>query len=98
MKDFKKVDELILNITKQIFKRHDKNILIILDNWKYLVGNDLHTICYPIKINRFDVLIVRVQSAYLIELQYKTDELIKKINALLKSKTICKIKLMITYK
>ena len=33
MKNFKKIDELFTNITKQIYKRHDNNFLIILDNF-----------------------------------------------------------------
>ena len=51
MKNFKKVNELFLNITKQIYKRHDNNFLIILDNWKQIVGNHLSNKSLPKKLN-----------------------------------------------
>ena len=95
MTNFKKVDELIFDITKQIFKRHDKNFLTIQENWEFLVGKELYNLSQPKKINKYDVLIVSVKNPYLLDLQYKTEEIIKKINALLKSKTVCKIKLIV---
>ena len=36
MKNFKKVDDLIYNITKSIFKQHDKNLFILHENWESL--------------------------------------------------------------
>ena len=95
MRNFKKIDELIFDITKQIFKRHDKNFLTIQENWESLVGKKFYSLCKPKKINKYDVLIVNVKNPYLLDLQYKSDEIVKKINALLKSKTICKIRLII---
>ena len=47
MKNFKKINELFSNITKQIYKRHDNNFLIILDNWKLIVGNHLSNKSLP---------------------------------------------------
>ena len=41
MRNFKKINELLVNITKEIYKRHDNNFLIILENWQKIVGNDL---------------------------------------------------------
>ena len=47
MKNFKKINELFSNITKQIYKRHDNNFLIILDNWKLIVGSHLSNKSIP---------------------------------------------------
>ena len=95
MKNFKKINELFSNITKQIYKRHDNNFLIISDNWKLIVGSQLSNKSLPKKLNKDNTLIVMVDSEYLLDLQYQTETFKKKINALLESNTICKIKLLI---
>ena len=94
MKNFKKINELFSNITKQIYKRHDNNFLIILDNWKLIVGNHLSNKSLPKKLNKDNTLIVIVDNEYLLDFQYQTENFKKKINALLESNTICKIKLL----
>ena len=94
MKNFKKINELFINITKQIYKRHDNNFLIILNNWKLIVGNHLSNKSTPKKLNKDNTLIVMVDNEYLLDFQYQTETFKKKINALLESNTICKIKLL----
>ena len=94
MKNFKKINELFFNITKQIYKRHDNNFLIILDNWKLIVGNHLSKKSLPKKLNKDNTLVVIVDNEYLLDFQYQTETFKKKINALLESNTICKIKLL----
>ena len=94
MKNFKKINELFTNITKQIYKRHDNNFLIILDNWQLIVGNDLSDKSLPKKLNKDNTLIVIIDNEYLLDFQYQTENFKKKINALLESNTICKIKLL----
>ena len=94
MKNFKKINELFSNITKQIYKRHDNNFLIILDNWKFIVGSHLSNKSLPKKLNRDNTLIVLVDNEYLLDFQYQTETFKEKINALLESNTICKIKLL----
>ena len=94
MKNFKKINELFINITKQIYKRHDNNFLIILDNWKLIVGSHLSNKSLPKKLYRNNILIVIVENEYLLDFQYQTETFKKKINALLESNTICKIKLL----
>ena len=95
MKNFKKINELCSNITKQIYKRHDNNFLIILDNWQKIVGNDLSSKSFPKKLNKNNTLIVIIENGYLLDFQYQTEIFKKKINALLESNTICKIKLLL---
>ena len=58
MKNFKKINELFTNITKQIYKRHDNNFLIILNNWKLIVGNHLSNKSIPKKLSSADDTIV----------------------------------------
>ena len=94
MKNFKKINELFTNITKQIYKRHDNNFLIILDNWKLIVGSPLSNKSIPKKLNKDRTLIVIVDNEYLLDFQYQTETFKKKINALLDSNTIYKIKLL----
>ena len=94
MKNFKKINELFSNITKQIYKRHDNNFLIILDNWNLIVGNHLSNKSFPKKLNKDNTLIVMVNNECLLDFQYQTETFKKKINALLESNTICKIKLL----
>ena len=85
----------MFNITKQIYKRHDNNFLIILDNWQLIVGNHLSNKSFPKKLNKNNILIVIVDNEYLLDFQYQTESFKKKINALLESNTIYKIKLLI---
>ena len=94
MKNFKKINELFSNITKQIYKRHDNNFLIILDNWKLIVGSHLSKKSLPKKLNKDNTLIVLVDNEYLLDFQYQTENFKKKINALLESNTIYKIKIL----
>ena len=95
MKNFKKINELFSNITKQIYKRHDNNFLIILDSWELIVGNHLSNKSFPKKLNKDSTLIVIVDNEYLLDFQYQTEIFKKKINTLLQSNTICRIKLLL---
>ena len=79
MKNFKKINELFSNITKQIYKRHDNNFLIILDNWKLIVGRHLNNKSFPKKLNKDNTLIVMVDNEYLLDFQYQTETFKKKI-------------------
>ena len=94
MKNFKKINELFFDITKQIYKRHDNNFLIILENWQQIVGNDLSSKSLPKKLKKDNTLMVMVDHEYLLDFQYQTEIFKKKINALLESNTIGKIKLL----
>ena len=94
MKNFKKVDDLIYNITKSIFKQHDKNLFILHENWEKLVNKVFYSTSTPTKITKSGVLIVKVESIHLLNFQYETASILKKINALLETKTICKIKIV----
>lgn len=94
MKNFKKVDDLVYNITKSIFKQHDKTLFTLHENWEKCVGKVFYNTSTPTKITKEGVLIVHVERVYLLNFQYETVTILKKINALLETKTICKIKLV----
>ena len=94
MKNFKKVDDLIYNITKSIFKQHDKTLFILHENWESLVDKVFYSTSTPTKITKSGVLVVKVESIHLLNFQYETPAILKKINALLETKTICKIKIV----
>ena len=94
MKNFKKVDDLIYNITKSIFKQHDKTLFILHENWEKCVGKVFNNTSTPTKITKAGVLIINVERIHLLNFQYETAQILKKINALLETKTICKIKLV----
>ena len=94
MRNFKKVDDLIYNITKSIFKQHDKTLFILHENWANIVDKIFYNTSTPIKITKSGVLIVKVESIHLLNFQYETPSILKKINALLEVKTICKIKIV----
>ncbi len=94
MKNFKKINELLFNITKQIYKRHDNNFLIILDNWEKIVGENFSSKSMPKKLNKENILVVMVDNEYILDFQYQTETIKSKINALLESNTICRIKLL----
>ena len=94
MKNFKKINQLFFNITKQIYKRHDNNFLFIIENWKQIVGNNFNKKSFPKKLKKDKTLIVNVDHDCFLDFQYKTEVFKKKINVLLESNTICKIKLL----
>ena len=95
MKNFKKINELFFNITKQIYKRHDNNFLLIMENWKQIVGDNFNKKSSPKKLNKDNTLIVTVDYDCFLDFQYKTESFKKKINVLLESDTICKIKILL---
>ena len=95
MKNFKKFNDLVFNITKQIYKRHDNNFLLIINNWKQVVGENFYKKSFPKKINIDKTLIVSVDNDIFLEFQYETENFKKKINTLLENSTINKIKLKI---
>ena len=95
MKNFKKINELFFNITKQIYKRHDNNFLLIIENWKKIVGENFYEKSSPKKLKKDKILIVNVDHDCFLDFQYKTEVFKKKINVLLERSTICKIKLLL---
>ena len=78
-------DTLPSNI-KKIIKKRGHIFSETLNNWKYIVGNDIFQICYPKSFknsNRFGVstLNVMVKRGHEIELEYSKKKIMDKMNS-----------------
>jgi len=78
-------DTLPKNI-KKIFKKKGHIFSETLNNWKYIVGNEIFQICYPKSFknsNKFGVstLSVMVKRGHEIDLEYSKKEIMNKMNS-----------------
>ena len=78
-------DTLPKNI-KKIFKKKGHIFSETLNNWKYIVGNEIFQICYPKSFknsNKFGVstLSVMVKRGHEIDLEYSKKEIMDKMNS-----------------
>ena len=78
-------DTLPKNI-KKIIKKKGHIFSETLNNWKYIVGNEIFQICYPKSFrnsNKFGVstLCVMVKRGHEIDLEYSKKEIIDKMNS-----------------
>ena len=78
-------DTLPTNI-KKIIKKKGHIFSETLNNWKYIVGNDIFQICYPKSFrnsNKFGVstLRVMVKRGHEIDLEYSKKEIMNKMNS-----------------
>ena len=78
-------DTLPTNI-KKIIKKKGHIFSETLNNWKYIVGNEIFQICYPKSFknsNRFGVstLYVMVKRGHEIDLEYSKKEIMDKMNS-----------------
>ena len=90
-------DTLPKNIKKIINKR-GQIYSEILNNWKYIVGNNLFQICYPKSFknsNSFSLstLLIMVKRGHEIELEYSKKEIMNKMNKFFGDNVVKKIKL-----
>ena len=91
-------DTLPKNI-KKIIKKKGHIFSETLNNWKYIVGNEIFKICYPksFKIsNKFGVstLHVMVKRGHEIDLEYSKKEIIDKMNSFFGYAVVEKLKLI----
>ena len=89
-------DTLPKNIKKVINKR-GQIYTEILNNWKYIAGENLFKICYPKSYknsNRFSVstLLIMVKRGHEIDLEYSKNEIINRTNILFGNSVLEKIK------
>ena len=69
-----------------------------LNNWKYIVGENLFKICYPKMFknsNRFGVstLLIMVKRGHEVDLEYSKKEIMDRMNTFFKEEVVKKIKL-----
>ena len=68
-----------------------------LNNWKYIVGENLFKVCYPKSFknsNKFTVstLLIMVQRGHEVEVEYSKKEIMNRMNAYFKEEVVKKIK------
>tara|TARA_B100001059_G_C17792709_1_gene561135 strand:+ start:43 stop:525 length:483 start_codon:yes stop_codon:yes gene_type:complete len=85
---------------KKIMKKSGYNFSNIVDNWTKLVGEDTSSYCYPykVKINKDlnnGTLILNVEHGKEIEVEYKKNEIIDKLNGFFGQNYITQINLKI---
>ncbi len=91
-------DTLPKNI-KKLIKKKGHIYSETLNNWKYIVGDDLFKICYPKSFknsNKFGVstLNIMVKRGHEVDLEYSRKKLIDKINSFFGHIVVEKIKLI----
>ena len=89
-------DTLPKNI-KKIIKKKGHIFSETLNNWKYIVGNEIFQICYPKSFknsNKFGVstLHVMVKRGHEIDLEYSKKEIMDRMNAFFKDEVVKRIK------
>ena len=70
---------------KRIINKKGQIYSETLDNWKYIVGNELFKVCYPRSFKNSKIngsyLIIMVKRGNEVDLEYSKKNIIKKINA-----------------
>ena len=90
-------DTLPKNIKKVINKKGHVYSEAI-NNWKYIVGENLFKVCYPKSfktLNKFgaNTLLINVKRGHEVELEYSRKDILKKLNILFGYPVVEKIKL-----
>ena len=84
---------------KKILKKKGYIFSETLDNWRYIVGDELFKVCYPKSFkssNKFSssTLSIMVKRGHEIEMEYSKHEIIKKMNTYFNDSIVEKIKLI----
>ena len=84
---------------KKILKKKGHIFSETLDNWRYIVGDELFKVCYPKSFkssNKFSssTLSIMVKRGHEIEMEYSKHEIIKKMNTYFNDSIVEKIKLI----
>ena len=91
-------DTLPTNI-KKIIKKKGHIFSETLENWRYIVGDDLFQVCYPKSFKTSNklstsTLSIMVKRGHEIEIEYSKNEIIKKMNMYFNERIVEKIKLI----
>ena len=84
---------------KKILKKKGHIFSETLDNWRYIVGDELFKVCYPKSFkssNKFSAstLSIMVKRGHEVEMEYSKNEIIEKINIYFNDRIVEKIKLI----
>ena len=84
---------------KKILKKKGYIFSETLDNWRYIVGDELFKVCYPKSFkssNKFSssTLSIMVKRGHEVEMEYSKNEIMKKMNIYFNESIVEKIKLI----
>ena len=84
---------------KKILKKKGHIFSETLDNWRYIVGDELFKVCYPKSFknsNKFNIstLNIMVKRGHEVEMEYSKNEIITKINTYFNDRIVEKIRLI----
>ena len=84
---------------KKILKKKGHIFSETLDNWRYIVGDELFKVCYPKSFKSSNklsssTLSIMVKRGHEIEMEYSKREIIKKMNTYFNDSVVEKIKLI----
>ena len=83
---------------KKVNNKKDQEYSEAINNWKYIVGENLFKVCYPksFKISNkvgVSTLLINVKRGHEVELEYSRKDILKKLNNLFGYSVVEKIKL-----
>ena len=84
---------------KKILKKKGHIFSETLENWRYIVGDDLFQVCYPKSFKTSNklstsTLSIMVKRGHEIKIEYSKNEIIKKMNMYFNERIVEKIKLI----
>ena len=97
---FKQIGDTLPKILKTKLKKANFVDISVIKNWKEIVGDDIAKNCWPIKIffsdgnNSNGKITIKVKRGWSLEIEYKNQEIIEKLNQYFGYKAISKINII----
>ena len=97
---FKQIGDTLPKILKTKLKKVNFVEMSVIKNWKEIVGDDIAKNCWPIKIffsdgnNSNGKITIKVKRGWSLEIEYKNQEIIEKLNQYFGYKAISKINII----
>ena len=97
---FKQIGDTLPKILKTKLKKANFVEISVIKNWKEIVGDDIAKNCWPIKIffsdgnNSNGKIAIKVKRGWSLEIEYKNQEIIEKLNQYFGYKAISKISII----
>lgn len=97
---FKQIGDTLPKILKTKLKKANFVEISVIKNWKEIVGDDIAKYCWPIKISFSDgnnsngKIAIKVERGWSLEIEYKNQEIIEKLNQYFGYKAISRINII----
>ena len=97
---FKQIGDTLPKILKTKLEKANFVDISVIKNWKEIVGDDIAKNCWPIKIffsdgnNSNGKIAIKVKRGWSLEIEYKNQEIIEKLNQYFGYKAISKINII----